>query len=50
MSQQTIYFSDNDVKCVLKPHKDLMVIEADIGPDSLVEKIMVNSGSSMDIL
>lgn len=35
---------------ILKPHDDLLVIEVDIGQNNNVTKIMVDTGSSIDIL
>lgn len=35
---------------ILKPHEDPLVIEVDIGLNNKITKIMVNIGSSVDIL
>jgi len=48
--EKSTYFSEEDLDDVLLPHEDPLVIQADIGPTSRVERMIVDSGSSADIL
>lgn len=49
-SEKDIYFFKEDLDRVMKPHEDPLVISVDKGPDTTIGKVIVDSGSSMDVL
>lgn len=46
----TIHFFDGDLKEILHPHEDPLIIKADIEVDLQVTKVMVDPRSFFDIL
>lgn len=46
LQDDAMYFTKDDTKNVLKHHEDALVIEANIGPNNRVTKLMVDNGSS----
>ena len=45
----SVSFSENDLKGVVTPHDDAVVISAEIG-GNLIRRVLVDTGSSADIL
>ena len=45
-----ISFSEEDLDHVMHPHEDPLVISADIGPNSTLNKVIIDGGSSVDVL
>lgn len=48
--EEPISFSEEYLDKIIKPHEENLVIKANIGEDCRVSKIMVDNGSTMDIL
>lgn len=50
LQDDALYFTEDDMKKVMKHHEDPLVIEADIRQNNRVSKIMVDMRSFVDIL
>lgn len=48
--EEVIHFSEDDLSNMMKPHEDSLVIIVDICPNTIVEKVIINSRSSVDML
>lgn len=47
--RESIYFSEDYLTNVMKPHEGPLVIKVDIKPDATIEKMVIDSGSFVDV-
>ena len=45
-----ISFSEEDLDRIMHPHEDPLVISTDIGPNSTLNKVIIDNGNSVDVL
>lgn len=48
--KESIYFLEDDLSIMMRTHEDPLIITIGIGPNSTVDKVIINSGSSVDVL
>lgn len=48
--EKSTYFSEENLDDIMQPHEDSLVIQVGIGPNYRIERIIIDTGSSADIL